>query len=472
MVRVMKQALLLLALAGCTVGPDYHLPAQALQNNKAAQAPFTDAAKVGQNTAPPENWWHLFNDPRLDALIPRAFAANTDLRIARDNLERSHALLDQAQVARQIGGTIALETSDEQLSAEEFLHDGQPPVMQLYNTGLSVSYDLDLFGGIRRGIEAARDDTDAAQAARDLVRINVAAETARAYAEICNSGHELDALRHTVSLQNQSLALTQLLGAHGRAVGFDIARQQASVENAKARLPLLEARQLNAAYRLATLIGQPPSLYDHAWLACHQNLQMKILLPVGDGRALLARRPDVRAAERRLAAATARIGVATAALYPDIKLTGSVGSTGAVADAFSPLTNRFGAGPELVWNINPNAARARIKMAEAQTRANLAAFDGTVLTALRETESSLNSYSKTLDYLQSLTAARDHAAEVAANIEALRQGGRVNALVALEAERNLAVADQSVAEAQSAISQRQIAVFLALGGGWGDAKNP
>ncbi len=474
MVKYMRPQfyVLLAVLGGCTVGPNYRLPAQDLINNHAAQARFVSAGNATQIAEPPDNWWHLFNDPTLDRLIRRALAANTDLRVAQANLERSNGLLAQARVAQQINATVDLDTSYEQLSAESFLQGTQPPPMQLYNTGIAVSYDVDLFGGIRRGIEAATDDTEASQAARDLVRVNVAAETTRAYAEICNAGNELSTVRRSVELQDQSLAFTRQLSSHGRAVSFDIDRAQGQVEALQARIPLLQARQVNAAYRLNTLMGEPPATFDRTWLGCHQPLRLKTLLPVGDGRSLLKRRPDVRAAERRLAAATARIGVATAALYPDIRLGASLGSTGAAADLFSPLTNRFGIGPMISWNINQNDARARIMMAKAQTRGSLASFDGTVLAALREVETSLNSYGAQLDRDASLTAARDHAAQVAATMEDLHRGGRLNALVALDAERKLATADQAVAEAESAISQSQISVFLALGGGWNTPAHP
>lgn len=458
-----------LMLAGCTVGPDYHLPERALVNSPKARQAFHSAQDRTQ-PEPPDGWWQLFDDATLAALVRRAFEANTDLRMAEANLKRSHALLVLAQSTRQPQASLALETSYTQASAAAVLSQVKPDDHPTYNVGISISYDLDLFGGLRRGIEAAKADAEAVTAARDLARVNVAAEVTRAYADICNAGNELATAQHSLSLQQEARDLTGMLADYGRAVSFDVDRQQALVEDVSARIPALEARQLNAAYRLATLTGAPPGSFDHGWLKCRQPLRLGAVLPVGDGAGLLRRRPDVRAAERRLAAATARIGVEAAALYPSIKLGASLGSTGPTKVGFTGLSNRYGIGPSISWNLNPSAARARVSAAEAQTQALLAAFDGTVLVALREVETALNSYTSGLQRLERLKSAETHASRVQDTTAELRRGGRVDALVALDAERARITAEQSRAAAESEVSQNLIAVFLALGGGWNSAE--
>jgi len=233
----------------------------------------------------------------------------------------------------------------------------------------------------------------------------------------------------------------------------------------------MEAGQRNAVYRIATLMGRVPAAFDHTLLACNTPLALRAELPTGDGQSLLKRRPDVRAAERRLAAATARVGVATAALYPDIKLGASLGSTGATADLLSPLTNRFGIGPLISWDLHRSTVRARIAQSEAQTRANLAAFDGTVLTALREVESALTNYAADLERLAELKTASDNAVRVSDRTAALRRGGKLGGLVALDAQRNRITAQQAVAAVQTDINRDQIGLFLALGGGWSESLN-
>jgi outer membrane protein TolC len=189
-------------------------------------------------------------------------------------------------------------------------------------------------------------------------------------------------------------------------------------------------------------------------------------LPIGDGAALLKRRPDVREAERQLAAATAEIGVATAQLYPDITLGVAAGSLGVHSDVLTSPTNYWQLGSVLSWQANQNAARDRIAGANAQAKLALAHFDGTVLTALNDAESALNTYEHDLQREASTRAARDEAARVEKDVERLEVGGRATALDVIDAQRTLASAEQSLAQLESAISEDQVAVFLALGGGW------
>ncbi len=458
---------MLIALTGCAeVGPDYKTPAGAIVNAPEANGAFVAGTAAASDAPLPDHWWRLFNDPVLDDLVEKALASNVDLRAAEANLERSDALLAEVRDERDIRVAADAQTSYTQQSAEAVLSHVEPPRHGIYNVGITMSYDLDLFGGIRRGIEAASAQNEAVVAARDLVRINVAAETARAYADLCNAGNQIEVLKRVISVQQQSLALTRQLIAHGRAAAYDQARQQGPIESSRSQLAPLKARQLNAAFRLATLMGQPPENYDRSLLACRTPLALGVLLPTGDGRALLRRRPDVRAAERWLAASTAEVGVATAALYPDIKLGASLGSTGAVSSGFDPLTNRFAVGPLVSWDLHRSAVRDRISAAQAQTRASLAHFDSTVLAALRETETSLDTYAGALDQLQRLKDARDQALVVNRSTSELRRGGRVGGLVALDAERTWVNSEVAVASAEAEVNSDQITIFLALGGGW------
>lgn len=459
--------LALLSVSACApVGPNYKLPDEAEINAPAARGAFVSGGTATSGSDLPNDWWKLFDDPRLNDLIARALAANTDLRVAQANLERADALLAKAKTGAELDEHADLETSYAQRSAEEVLQHTQPPERQIYNGGISVSYDLDLFGGISRGIEAAQADAEAVAAARDLVKVNVAADTTRAYAELCNAGHQIDVVQRLILVQQDDVRLTGQLIRTGRTPSFEGDRQQSLLSATRARLPALDARRRNAAYRISTLLGQPPALFDRNWLNCHLPLQLRRLLPVGDGAALLKRRPDVRAAERRLAGAVARIGVATADLYPDIKLGASIGSTGAGADFLSPLTNRFGVGPAISWNLHRSAVRANIEQSEAFSRGSLAAFDGTVLAALREVETALNNYAADLGRFDELKAARDNALRVSTHIDSLRRGGRIGGLAALDAERAAVAAEQAVTDIETTVNADQIAIFLALGGGW------
>ncbi len=462
-------ALALVLVSACTtVGPDYRLPRAAIVNAPAAQRPFVGAkGNAAIAEAPlPDSWWRLYRSPDLDRLVRDAFAANTDLRVAQANLQRSRAMVALAKAAGEPDVGLSLAVAREQLSAEQYLYGGVLPVETLYSAGISVAYDLDLFGRIRRGVEAAKADDEAVEAARDLVRVNVAADVTRAYVEVCAAGDQLATARASLALQQQSLALTRRLIAAGRGTPLDRTRSQGQIDQFRASIPTLEAARRNALFRLATLTGKPPAEFEPTLAGCVTAPTLAAPLPVGDGAALLRRRPDVRAAERRLAAAKAEIGVATAGLYPDVKLGASIGSTGAAADFLKRATNFYGGGPEVSWALNRSAARARIAESQAASTAELARFDGVVLVALRDVEISLDTYGHDLERRQNLMAARDQAASALKDARRLQAAGRTGALSTLDAERTLAATESALAASRAQIALDQVAVFLALGGGW------
>jgi len=467
--RALVGGVMTLALAGCKlVGPDYHgPPPHAVFRAPQAQAPFLSASG-GEFApqAPPGEWWRLFNEPQLDALEHEALSVNTDLRAARANLERSAALLNEARAARQPSVTLSLDPSYQQISAASYLYPGFLGPRGLYDAGIAVSYDLDLFGRLRRGVEAAQADAEGVKAAYDLAQVNVAAETARAYAEVCTSGEELAVAHRSLDLQDRSTDVTARLVEAGRAPQLDETRSAVLLSQLRATIPELEARRMNALFRLAALTGHVPAAYPHALEACREAPHLMKPLPTGDGAALLRRRPDIREAERRLAAATARIGVATADLYPQATIGLSVGSTGGMTSALDRHTNRYALGLGIHWQANTSAARARIAAADAQAQLALAQFDGVVLAALRDTETALTDYARELDRDESLGAAAQHAREVENEAQALYQNGKIDFLPLLDAERTRIEADQAVAASHAAVAFDQVTIFLTLGGGW------
>ena len=442
-----------LVLAACaTVGPNYRSP----EPQAPAQQPFLGAASpLFTGNEPPGRWWSLFADPVLDRLVQQALAANTDLRVAAANLARARAVLRETRAARLPSTTVSGSVT----------YSDQPEPLP---TDTIFGYQLDLFGRIRRATEASRADVGAAQAAFDVVRVSVAAETARAYADACSAGRQLEVARETVRLQEQTFDLTRRLVAGGRGTALDTGQAGSLLEQTRATLPSLEAERRAALYRLALLAGLPPSQFSTEAAQCATPPSLSRPIPVGSGASLLARRPDVRQAERELAAETARIGVATAELYPDIQLGLSVGSTATSAgDLFSSSGFRLGLGPLISWSFpNTRVARARIAQAEASAQAALARFDGTWLGALQETETALTRYARSQERIAALRRARDNSAE-AARIARLRyRGGREAFQIVLEAERSLAQVESSLAQAEAELSNNLVTLFLALGGGW------
>ena len=457
------------ACAGCrVVGPNYTgPPAAAIASSAAAHAPFKGAGEPAFSPEPAANrWWRLYDSETLDHLIDAAFTANTDLRMAAANLQRSRALLQEVKATREPMAAVNFDPSFQQLSVESYLHSGPFPALGLYETGVAVSYDLDLFGRLRRAVEAAAADDDAVKAAYDLTKVTVAAETARAYADVCNAGEKLAVVHRTLQLYVQTSDTVQSLVSAGRAPSVDYARAAAQVASTRANIPTLEAQRTNALYRLAALTGHPPAEYPLEVGECVSAPRVRTAIPIGDGAALLRRRPDVREAERRLAASVAQIGVATASLYPDITLGVSMGSTGALRDFLSSATNRYGVGLAIHWQANQDVARSRVAQANAAGKLALALFDGVVLAALRDTESALSTYSLDLQREEELTTARAREFEAQEQAQQLYVGGKTGFLTLLEAERDLASADDALASLHAQLATDQVALFFALGGGW------
>ena len=456
------------ALSGCMVGPDYVSPAP----KAPAQAPFVEANSPAFVPAePPATWWKLFDAPVLDRLVSEALAANTDLRVASANLKAARAALSESRAARLPSTTLSASGTYGQTSGSTLGLNGAGPRGDNYDAGLDVGYQLDLFGGIARGIQASRADLDAVQAAYDLTRITVVAETIRAYSEACGVGGQLKVARNTLAIQSQTFDLTRRLFEGGRGTALDTNRASALLEQTRANVPRLEAARKAALFRLATLTGKPPAEFSADVAMCETPPITTQAIPVGDGATLLARRPDVRAAERRLAAATARVGVATAELYPSIRLGGSIGSTaGSIGDLFSSKGFRFGIGPLISWTF-PNTAVARSHIAQAQAGAEgaLAQFDGAWLGALRETETALARYAAEGERVATLRRAVAASAE-AARIARLRyQNGAESFQIVLDAERSLSDTSALLAESEATLSDLTITLFLSLGGGWASA---
>lgn len=459
------------ALTACAAGPDYKAPA----TPATAAAPFIGAASPAANptvsaAAAQDHWWTLYGDPLLDTLVIDALAANTDIRVAVARIERARSSLRGAKSDRLPQTSLGASETYNRTSAAQSL-PGLDRENWVFDSGFDISYEVDLFGRVKRGVEAARGDYAAAQADADGVRVAVIADTVRAYLDVTATSERLAVAQRTVGLLDQSIRITGARFEAGRSDRLDVIRVTTLRDQQKATIPALAADRDAALFRLATLTGRTPQQLPDTVRAATRTPQLSQPIPVGDGQALLARRPDVRAAERRLAADTARIGVATADLYPRISLGASVGSTALGGG------NLFGGGP-LNWVLGPliswafpnqEAIRARIGAAKADGEASLATFDGTVLQALEETERALSAYAHAIERAQTLSAARDEAARAARISLARQREGQIDFLTVLDAQRTLASAEADLATATRAVSFAQVDLFRALGGGWGQA---
>lgn len=506
------------ALAGCAAGPNYVAPTL----KAPTQGSFAEAhgpAVLGDRPLSPR-WWALFNDPALDRLVADAFAANTSIAQAEANLRRARATLSEQRAGLLPTTALSASYTRGRIGADNLGTGGGASIdttgttgtgtagtgttgtgttgtgtttgattgigtgltgvavtnasgytYDYFQAGFDAAYEVDIFGRVRRSIEAARADTQAQAAALDGVRISIAAQVAQAYAAACADAEQADVARETARLQGGTLDLTRRLLDAGRGTRRDVDQAAVTVEQANAQVPSLEGDRRANLYVLAQLTGRTPAEADAAVAQCRTTPRVAGPIAVGDGAALLARRPDVRQAERTLAGDTARIGIETAALYPRIQIAGAVGiGAPKVSQLGTPAAFSYNVGPLLSWSFpNLAVARARIRDARAGADADLSAFQGAILTALQETEGSLARYTAALDRNAALGRAAA-ASNDAADLSRLRfTAGRDNFLNLLVAEQNRAAARQALAQSDAEVAQDAVSLFKALGGGWEDA---
>jgi NodT family efflux transporter outer membrane factor (OMF) lipoprotein len=455
-------AALLVLLCGCAVGPRFKSPAA--PTGAAGAFLSTGASAVAE--APPDHWWRLYQDPVLDRLVTRALTENDDLKVAAANLAYAEGLLGEARAGRFPGTTVSGGAPTYGRSASQISFGAGASTT--YSASFSASYQVDLFGRIRRSIQAARANLEATRLAEDVVRVTIAGATANAYAQVCGYGEQADAARRSIEILSKTYELTRAQRDAGALGDFDLDRQSVLLEQARAALPPLEGQRRASLFALAALIGKTPAEAPPEATACRRPPTLAQPLPVGDGAALLKRRPDIRQSERLLAAATARIGVATADLYPTISLGGGItDGVGSSARLGNFNTTTYSVGPLLSWSF-PNilTARAHVREANAQASAALAGFDSTVLKALRDAETALSVYAAELDRHAALLSAQTQAADALRLADIQFKSGAASFLDLLGAEAAAVAADQAVAQSDLALSADQVAVFQQLGGGW------
>ena len=461
-------AIVILFLVSCHVGPNYRPPAPA----SGADGPLVSVnASIETPLSPPDAWWHLYNDARLDGLVQEALQANRDLAAADANFAAARAAADVVHSRRYPSTEVAASAvrGRDPVTDEILELTGQrPQTIWLYEDLFQVAYEVDLFGRIHRAIEAENATADSVAAARDSVRVLVAANTARSYAAICALGEELVVARHSLDVVSHEAEITEKRYKAGAGSELDVTRAQALVGQVRSSIPQLQGERQATLFELTAVLGRTPTNAPRELEKCITPPRLSSLIPVGDGRSLIRRRPDVRQAERRLAAATAQIGVATADLFPTIHLIGFYG--GAAAQPSQLTTNiglAWGLGPSISWSF-PNQAgpRARVRQAKASQAASLATFDSVVLTALKETEQALAEYGAALDRRQALADAQS---QIHRSFDIARDeyvAGSVSNLDLLTTEQSLVALDAAVASSDTSLIELQIDVFKALGGGW------
>lgn len=413
---------------------------------------------------PVELWWKLYESEALDTLVRTALERNRTLAEVSAELEQVRASLGEARSARLPSTT----TSAEAGYARQPVEPSGYVEGDRYSVGFDTRWQLDLFGRVRNAVAAARQDVLAAEAAYDAAAILVAGETARAWADYCASDRLVSVARNNVEIAGRSLDLTERLYDAGRGLRLDVVQAQSRLETARADLPSFRASRDSAVFRLATLTGRTPVEMQAEIPQCDGVPRLEGPIAVGDAAGLLARRPDVRQAEHALEGAAARVGVATAELYPSVSLGGSIASTALDAGNLgNDDTLTISAGPLISWSFpNIAATRARIRQAEAGADAALARFDQSVLNALQETETALTRYAAERERRNSLEVARDAAAEAARLSRIRYEAGAESFLTVLDSERTFADAQTALARSDATAASAEVDVFIALGGAW------
>src|ERR1700742_4970221 len=448
-------------LAACAVGPNYKEP-------QVAPAVVHNAKPPDFVTQSPEAlWWQEFGDAELDGLVQRALAANLDMRSAYDRVRAARAVFVERKF--DYAPHVQLDGTYSHFDEQQPGFGAARINAQSDSLGFDATWEIDLFGHVRRSVEAARADLGAEQANYQDAQVTVAAEVARNYFELRGAQKRLIVAQENLSTEHQTLDLTQLLDETGRGSELDVQRSRARLKATEATIPPLEAAEKQAGYRLAVLSGERPGALDEELNPAAVATYAKAL-PVGDTAELLRRRPDVRAAERQLAAATARVGVATADLFPRVNVTGFIGFlSGDVGRLFATGADNnaraWSIAPSVSWAaFDIGSVRARLRASEAQSDAAAANYEKAVLIALEDTENSFVAYSTGQTQLKSLNEQAQASRRAAEIAETQYREGVADFLVLLDAQRTQLDAEDAVAQAETSVNVSVVAIYKALGG--------
>jgi outer membrane protein, multidrug efflux system len=462
LVHRLCEALAVVVVAGCTVGPDYVPPENSLRARWHSELRDGLTAKpIDPNTL--ASWWTKLGDPELSSLIERAVAGNLDMATARSRIRESRA---RRSVAR---GALfpTLNAAGSATSSRTDINTGADTRSRAYSSSFDASWELDVFGGIRRSVEAADADLEASEENLRDVLVSLLAETALNYVEVRTFQARLAAAESSLATQDGAYELTLWRSQAGLEDELAVHQARYNLENTRSQIPTLRTGLQEAMNRLAVLLGETPG-------DLHKELEKPQAIPVppaevavGVPADVVRRRPDVRRAERELAAQTARVGVATANLYPQLTLNGSVGiETLSLRDPSSPRTQTISGGPRLSWALFDPTVRPNIEVQSALQEQALIQYRAAVLGSLEEVEDALVAYAQEQqrrDNLQQATEAAQAAAKLAQD---KYKAGLTDFNNVLDAERSLLSFQDQLAQSNGTVTSNLIRLYKALGGGW------
>ncbi|MDR3516212.1 MAG: efflux transporter outer membrane subunit [Azospirillaceae bacterium] len=454
-----------LALGGCTVGPDYQGPpdaapiaADAAGFHRAAMAPVTASP-------PPARWWEALNDPLLTRLIDTALANSPTIRQVGARVREARATV----VERRAG-------LFPQGSASALARTGMPSSIEtiLYDTGFDASWELDLFGAARRGVENARAQAGAQEARLADAQIQLAAEVSQTYVNLRDAQRRTALLRLSGEIEQHMLDLTRQRRTFGTASQADVERLDTQINQTLAAIAPLQAQTDQYLDEIATLLALEPGQLDVALTQPATVPLPPATVPVGDPAAMLRRRPDIREAERQLAASNAQIGQAVAQFFPTVSLVGTLGFASTQTNhLFDSDSFDYLGGPTLSWNIfNFGRTEARVREARAGNEAALAQYQNTVLSALQDAETALSRFGHQRENVARLAAAEASAARGAELTRQRQAAGTASLIDSLDTERQRTQTEQALVQAEALLTNDYISLQKALGLGWSPSDVP
>lgn len=451
-------------LSACAVGPDYKTPVTGMPKTF-AQAAHPEFSTHGIEIA----WWKLFKDSELTTLVDQTVQHNYDLQIARANLLEARALYMEAGLNLAPIVTAHANYNEQKRSLGALNNrDFAPRELKLTNIGFDALWEVDFFGRVRRNVEASSDEVEAQEASLRDLSVSLIAEVARNYFQLRGLQNQLAVAKKNAENQTQTLEITQVRLEGGRGTELDTSRARAQLDSTRALIPPIQSAIYRAIHRLSVLTGQRPE-------ALIKKLEQPAPMPripetidIGNPVDLLRRRQDIRIAERTLAAATARIGVATADLFPRVTFVGTIALEASYLSGLGAAgSDTYSAGPRISWAaLDLGRVYARIKAADASAAASLAQYEQTVLNALEETENALVNYNQEREQ-RALLASAAKASERADELAHLRfNEGVSDFLTVLDTELRLLQDQERLALSETATATALAALYKALGGGW------
>lgn len=463
-----------LLAAGCTVGPDFRPPATAVDAPRSWGAERSDVASRTDPAPPDPQWWNIFGDPVLSSLVARVAAQNLDLQAAAERILQGRA---QREVVASQGLPHIDEQSFYQRRRDSLRGDpislvvpapGAPVEFDVFQNGLSSSWELDLFGRVRRGVEAANADTQAAIEDRRGIALSAIAELAQDYLQLRGVQAQRDIAERNLALAQQNIALVDRRIADGVATLLDRAQARAQQSTIAATLSPLRTQEAALINAIGLLLGEPPHAMDTELRAPTAQPGVPPVVPIGLPATLVRRRPDVRQAEAKLHSATAQTGVAVAEFYPDVTLMGTVALQGLrFKDAFSLYARAFQVGPSVSIPIfEGGRLRGTLRMRQSQQREAAIAFRHTLLQAWQEVDNALTAYAEAQGRRVQLT---DAAAQNAIALQVARQRyaeGVVDFLNVNSSQSQLLQSENELVSSDTQIATYLVTLYRALGGGW------